>query len=166
MSRALTLMGGDALKLQQRTAALLASLPRVDPRELHALGDSLGTSDRVALAAFITWRASRDAAAPPALARVAATGATASELRLLLLVAGLTGLSSFIYEVVWIRMLTLVFGARRIPEIGSSLGQGIREFKRSLKEVTDPDRPEPRVQPPVSSSSTIPTSGDPKRLNQ
>ena len=53
VSRALTLMGGDALKLQQRTAALLASLPRVDPRELHALGDALGTSDRVALAAFI-----------------------------------------------------------------------------------------------------------------
>ena len=53
MSRALTLLGGDALKLQQRTAALLATLPQVDPRELHALGDALGTSDRVALAAFI-----------------------------------------------------------------------------------------------------------------
>ncbi len=53
VSRALTLLGGDALKLQQRTAALLATLPKVDPRELHALGDALGTSDRVALAAFI-----------------------------------------------------------------------------------------------------------------
>ena len=53
VSRALTLLGGDALKLQQRTAALLATLPTVDPRELHALGDALGTSDRVALAAFI-----------------------------------------------------------------------------------------------------------------
>src|SRR5258707_9151087 len=53
VARALTLLGGDALKLQQRTAALLATLPRVDPRELHALGDSLGISDRVALAAFI-----------------------------------------------------------------------------------------------------------------
>jgi DNA polymerase-3 subunit delta' len=53
VARALTLMGGDTLKLQQRTAALLASLPRVDPRELHALGDALGTSDRVALSAFV-----------------------------------------------------------------------------------------------------------------
>ena len=53
VSRALTLLGGDALKLQQRTAALLATLPQVDPRELHALGDALGTSDRVALAAFV-----------------------------------------------------------------------------------------------------------------
>ena len=40
VARALTLLGGDALKLQQRTAALLATLPQVDPRELHALGDS------------------------------------------------------------------------------------------------------------------------------
>ncbi len=53
VSRALTLLGGDALKLHQRTAALLATLPQVDPRELHALGDALGGSDRVALAAFI-----------------------------------------------------------------------------------------------------------------
>jgi DNA polymerase-3 subunit delta' len=53
VARALTLLGGDALKLHQRTAALLSTLPRVDPRELHALGDALGGSDRVALAAFI-----------------------------------------------------------------------------------------------------------------
>jgi DNA polymerase-3 subunit delta' len=53
VARALTLSGGDALKLHQRTAALLATLPRVDPRELHALGDALGGSDRIALAAFI-----------------------------------------------------------------------------------------------------------------
>ena len=53
VSRAINLLGGGALKLQQRTAALLNTLPHVDPRELHALGDALGTSDRVALGAFI-----------------------------------------------------------------------------------------------------------------
>jgi DNA polymerase III subunit delta' len=53
VARALTLLGGDAVKLHQRTAALLYTLPRVDPRELHSLGDALGGSDRVALAAFI-----------------------------------------------------------------------------------------------------------------
>ena len=47
------MLGGDALKLKQSTAAVLATLRSVDPRELHALGDALGTSDRVALAAFI-----------------------------------------------------------------------------------------------------------------
>jgi DNA polymerase-3 subunit delta' len=53
VARALMLLGGDALELHQRTAALLATLPGVDPRELHALGDALGISDRVALAAFV-----------------------------------------------------------------------------------------------------------------
>jgi DNA polymerase III subunit delta' len=53
VAQALTLLGGDALKLQQRTAAMLAKLPNVDPRELHALGDSLPLSDRAALSAFI-----------------------------------------------------------------------------------------------------------------
>ena len=53
VARALTLLGGDAVKLHHKTAALLASLPRIDPRELHALGDALGGSDKVALATFI-----------------------------------------------------------------------------------------------------------------
>jgi sec-independent protein translocase protein TatA len=39
----------------------------------------------------------------------------------------------------------LVFGAKRLPEIGSSMGKGIREFKRSMREVTDDmDAPAPR----------------------
>ncbi|GAC1636824.1 MAG: DNA polymerase III subunit delta' [Bradyrhizobium sp.] len=80
VARALTLLGGDALKLQQRTAALLATLPRPDPRELHALGDALGGSDRVALAAFVDsvdrWISERLRAADananlPRLARLA-----------------------------------------------------------------------------------------------
>ena len=32
-------------------------------------------------------------------------------------------------------IVLLLFGARRLPEIGGSLGKGIREFKSSLKEV-------------------------------
>lgn len=38
-------------------------------------------------------------------------------------------------------LLLLLFGARRLPEIGQSLGKGIREFKKSL---TAPDD-EPKV---------------------
>lgn len=53
VARALTLLGGDALQLQIRTAAVLAALPELNPAELHALGDALGTSDRVALASFL-----------------------------------------------------------------------------------------------------------------
>lgn len=53
VARALALIGGGALKLHQRTAMLLDSLPQVDPRELHTLGDALGGSDRAALGAFV-----------------------------------------------------------------------------------------------------------------
>jgi sec-independent protein translocase protein TatA len=35
----------------------------------------------------------------------------------------------------------LLFGARRLPEVGQSLGKGIREFKKSL---TNPDE-EPKI---------------------
>ena len=52
VARALTLMGGDALKFQQRTAALLDTLPHIDQRALHALGDALGGTDRGVLSAF------------------------------------------------------------------------------------------------------------------
>ena len=30
----------------------------------------------------------------------------------------------------------LLFGARRIPEIARSMGQGIREFKKATKEIS------------------------------
>ncbi len=53
VARALTLLGGDALGLHQRTVALLQSLPHVDQRALHALGDALGGHDRTAVAAFM-----------------------------------------------------------------------------------------------------------------
>lgn len=38
-------------------------------------------------------------------------------------------------------LLMLLFGARRLPEIGQSLGKGIREFKKSL---TSPEE-EPKI---------------------
>src|SRR5262249_32528437 len=53
VGRALALLGGSALGLQERTAQLLKSLPDVDPRALHALGDALAGNDRAALAAFV-----------------------------------------------------------------------------------------------------------------
>jgi sec-independent protein translocase protein TatA len=33
----------------------------------------------------------------------------------------------------------LVFGPRRLPEIGSGLGRGIREFRRALSSITSPE---------------------------
>jgi sec-independent protein translocase protein TatA len=48
----------------------------------------------------------------------------------------------------------LLFGAKRLPEIGASMGKGIREFKKSLTDVnrslTEPENreslPPPRVE--------------------
>jgi sec-independent protein translocase protein TatA len=36
----------------------------------------------------------------------------------------------------------LLFGANRLPEIGKSLGEGIREFKKSMKEASPEDSQE------------------------
>ena len=42
-------------------------------------------------------------------------------------------------------VVLLLFGAKRLPEIGSALGKGIREFKGSIKEIEHelkvPDEP-------------------------
>lgn len=36
----------------------------------------------------------------------------------------------------------LLFGASRLPEIGKSLGDGIREFKKAMKDSSDdPSKP-------------------------
>jgi len=64
-------------------------------------------------------------------------------------------------------IVLLVFGAKRIPEIGSSLGQGIREFKKSIKEIDAPQDQRSVTPPPPAQNSTIPPSGgEPKRLSQ
>jgi sec-independent protein translocase protein TatA len=49
------------------------------------------------------------------------------------------------WEMIMIFMaVLLLFGAKRLPEIGSSLGKGIREFKSSVRdietELKHPDR--------------------------
>ncbi len=66
-------------------------------------------------------------------------------------------------------LVLLLFGAKRLPEIGASMGKGIREFK---KNISDAERslkePEPRDrlassqdQAPVRDEEARP---DPKRL--
>jgi TatA/E family protein of Tat protein translocase len=49
-------------------------------------------------------------------------------------------------ELFWIFLIVLfLFGAKRIPEIGRSIGKGIQEFKKGMKEVetelTTSDKP-------------------------
>lgn len=47
---------------------------------------------------------------------------------------GIGGLG--MWEILLIFLVALLlFGAKRLPEIGSSLGKGIREFKGSIREI-------------------------------
>ncbi len=64
-------------------------------------------------------------------------------------------------------VVLLLFGAKRLPEIGSSLGKGIREFKGSIreieKEIQAVDEPKREAVPPAPAPSNEPDQG-PRRL--
>jgi sec-independent protein translocase protein TatA len=63
-------------------------------------------------------------------------------------------------------VLLLVFGAKRLPEMGRSLGKGMREFKES---VTGMDEKEPAVPPaelPSAPSEPTRTETDPAEQPQ
>ncbi len=64
-------------------------------------------------------------------------------------------------------VVLLLFGAKRLPEIGSSLGKGIREFKGSIleieKEIKTVDEPQRESVPPAPASSDEPDQ-EPRRL--
>lgn len=36
-------------------------------------------------------------------------------------------------------LLLLLFGAKRLPELARSLGQGVKEFRKSVKEMSHDD---------------------------
>jgi len=51
----------------------------------------------------------------------------------------------------------LVFGAKRLPELGKCLGEGLKGFKEGIKGVTDPAPPPPaqhNVTPPPAPPAT------------
>lgn len=67
-------------------------------------------------------------------------------------------------------VVLLLFGAKRLPEVGASIGKGIREFKRSLTDTQDAimGNDDQRNLQPRQPEETTPTktSGEPKRLSQ
>ena len=61
-------------------------------------------------------------------------------------------------ELMVILVIVLVlFGARRVPEIGASIGKGIREFK---KNINDADR---EIRSPAQNASLPPADVDTQR---
>jgi len=74
-------------------------------------------------------------------------------------------------------IVLVVFGAKRVPEIGASFGKGIREFKRSISDVDqqirqpEADRPIDRLNAGTTTGTTPSTpvrddatAPEPKRL--
>jgi len=51
-------------------------------------------------------------------------------------------------------VVTLMFGAKRIPEMGASIGKGIQAFKRGLQDAGNAIE-EPRRRPPARLTVTI-----------
>ena len=68
-------------------------------------------------------------------------------------------------------VVLLLFGAKRLPEVGASIGKGIREFKRSLTDTQEAimgNDDQRNLQPRQPEETTQPKepSGEPKRLSQ
>jgi sec-independent protein translocase protein TatA len=71
-------------------------------------------------------------------------------------------------------VVLLLFGAKRLPEVGASIGKGIREFKRSLTDTQDAimGSDDAKNLPPRQADSAAPSQpttapqGEPKRLSQ
>jgi sec-independent protein translocase protein TatA len=67
-------------------------------------------------------------------------------------------------------IVLLVFGAKRLPEMGAAIGKGIREFKRSIRDVQSSIEGGadelPPSQPPRQIDQVANRTGDPKKLSQ
>jgi sec-independent protein translocase protein TatA len=55
----------------------------------------------------------------------------------------------------------LLFGAKRLPELGKGLGEGLKGFKEGIKGISDPPPPTPptaqhTVTPPPASPAAAP----------
>ncbi len=68
-------------------------------------------------------------------------------------------------------IILLLFGAKRLPEIGSSLGKGIREFKSSFNEierelkVPTGNQIHRSTPPPGEEEASAGNEGEPRRLS-
>lgn len=65
-------------------------------------------------------------------------------------------------------VLLLVFGAKRLPELGSGLGRGIREFKRSMTDIKDEiNRPETpnQIHEPLQRTQVAPPAPEKARTD-
>jgi len=64
-------------------------------------------------------------------------------------------------------LLLLVFGAKRLPEMGKSIGHGMREFKDAVTGKSEPDEPEKtELTPPPSTTADAPPAQQPSETER
>jgi sec-independent protein translocase protein TatA len=61
-------------------------------------------------------------------------------------------------------VLVLLFGAKRLPELGASLGKGIREFKGSLSGKDDASQDVAHSKEPQPTKAGTDEGTEPRRL--
>ena len=65
-------------------------------------------------------------------------------------------------EIILILALILIlFGAKKLPELAKGLGQGIKEFKKATREVTDEVSRSMDETPPQSPQKQLPPNNPP-----
>jgi sec-independent protein translocase protein TatA len=69
----------------------------------------------------------------------------------------MTGLTQPWHIVLILLIALLLFGGKRLPEIGRSLGSGMREFKDSISGNTPPDPPQQLAPPETAVPAPKPT---------
>jgi sec-independent protein translocase protein TatA len=52
----------------------------------------------------------------------------------------------------------LLFGAKRLPELGKGLGEGLKGFKEGVKGISDPTPAPPAAPSPVATASVRPAA--------
>jgi sec-independent protein translocase protein TatA len=66
----------------------------------------------------------------------------------------MTGWTSPTHIILLLLIALLLFGAKRLPEIGRSLGTGMREFKDSVTGNNPPENPPAQIAPPETTTTT------------
>jgi TatA/E family protein of Tat protein translocase len=71
------------------------------------------------------------------------------------------GLDNPLHIAFLVVILLLVFGARRLPEIGRSIGSGMREFKQGVTGETSPQQPALTAAQPQQPAQAPPAQAPP-----
>jgi sec-independent protein translocase protein TatA len=60
----------------------------------------------------------------------------------------------------------LLFGAKRLPELGKGLGEGLKGFREGIRGIGDPAPPAPPVQQQSATAQVPPPPAPPAQVEQ